>query len=110
MLVDSGQEEMVAQALHDGNKTAFSSPVGSFSFSSIRVYLAMLEFRPPHRPLSEVTAMVAVLGAVTAAIGEQSTKQWNNLGVGVQAQCHLCCCSCCSWCLPATHLGDPQTA
>lgn len=46
-----------------------SLPVGSFSLMSIRVYLAMLVFRPPHRPLSEVTATLATLGAVTAARG-----------------------------------------
>lgn len=37
--------------------------------STMRVYLAMLEFRPPHRPRSDVTATVAVLAALTAAGG-----------------------------------------
>jgi hypothetical protein len=45
------------------------SPV--YSFMRVRVYLVMLELRPPHRPLSLVTATVVVLGGSTAAVRGQ---------------------------------------
>jgi hypothetical protein len=53
--------------LHDCAKQQLNSPLPLYICISAFVYFVMLLLRPPHRPLSEVTATVMVFGGSMAA-------------------------------------------